>query len=168
MPEGFHPFPSRTRKLRPPGPMILGAQAPGKVGHRQVNKQKTISNQIVFLCFCNTVRKQGLGSTRSGSTLLEFTLQVAMWRKSHPTFVTLLEFSLRVAVWRKARPPFVYRTRKLRIHTAGVCVISRSVAKSSSAFRSRAKDTWSIAPGKVGHRQVNKRKTISYEVVFLC
>jgi hypothetical protein len=48
MPEGFHPFPSRTRKLRPPGPMILGAQAPGKVGHRQV-KQKTISNEVVFL-----------------------------------------------------------------------------------------------------------------------
>ncbi|WP_207642505.1 hypothetical protein, partial [Desulfosporosinus sp. I2] len=64
----------------------------------------------------------------------------------------------------------VYRTRKLRIHTAGVCVTSRSVAKGSSfatkssfvvggsaimstghyrAFRSRAKDTWSIAPGKV-------------------
>ncbi|WP_206752193.1 hypothetical protein, partial [Desulfosporosinus fructosivorans] len=37
------PFVSRTRKLRPPGPMILGAQAPGKVGHRQVNMQKAIS-----------------------------------------------------------------------------------------------------------------------------
>ncbi|MCO5388252.1 MAG: hypothetical protein NHB14_23465 [Desulfosporosinus sp.] len=51
--------------------------------------------------------------------------------------------------------------------------MSRSVAKSSSAFRisntevktSRAKDTWSIAPGKVGHRQVNKRETISNEIV---
>ena len=54
-----------------------------------------------------------------------------------------------------------YRTRKLRIHTAGVCVTSCSVAKGSSAFRSRAKDTWSIAPGKVGHRQVNRQTTIS-------
>ncbi|WP_140419027.1 hypothetical protein [Desulfosporosinus sp. FKB] len=51
---------------------------------------------------------------------------------------------------------FVYRTRKLRIHTAGVCVSGRSVAKGSSAFRSRAKDTWGIAPGKVGHRQVKQ------------
>ncbi|ODA39008.1 hypothetical protein DSBG_4234 [Desulfosporosinus sp. BG] len=33
-------FVYRTRKLRPSGPMILGAQAPGKVGHRQVNKRK--------------------------------------------------------------------------------------------------------------------------------
>ena len=35
------PFVYRTRKLRPPGPIILGAQAPGNVGHRQVNKQET-------------------------------------------------------------------------------------------------------------------------------
>ncbi|MDO0823722.1 hypothetical protein, partial [Desulfosporosinus nitroreducens] len=61
---------------------------------------------------------------------------------------------------------FSNRTRKLRIHTAGESVTSRSVAKGSSAFRSRAKDTWSIAPGKVGHRQVNKRKTTFNEVVF--
>ncbi|WP_207642581.1 hypothetical protein, partial [Desulfosporosinus acididurans] len=38
------------------------------------------------------------------------------------------------------------RTRKLRIHTAGVCVWGRSVAKGSSAFRSRAKDTWGAGP----------------------
>ncbi|MDA8222610.1 MAG: hypothetical protein M0Z35_13150 [Desulfitobacterium hafniense] len=44
--------------------------------------------------------------------------------------------------------------------------MSRSVAKGSSAFRSRAKDTWSIAPGKLGHRQVTSKKTISNEVVF--
>ncbi|ODA39378.1 hypothetical protein DSBG_3854 [Desulfosporosinus sp. BG] len=36
-------FVYRTRKLRPSGPMILGAQAPGKVGHRQVNKQRPFS-----------------------------------------------------------------------------------------------------------------------------
>ncbi|EGW37249.1 hypothetical protein DOT_4788 [Desulfosporosinus sp. OT] len=36
------------RKARPlfvSGPMILGAQAPGKVGHRQVNKQNAISTR---------------------------------------------------------------------------------------------------------------------------
>ncbi|MBC2725535.1 MAG: hypothetical protein HGJ98_03440 [Desulfosporosinus sp.] len=31
--------------------------------------------------------------------------------------------------------------------------MSRSVAKSSFAFRSRAKDTWGIAPGKVGSKR---------------
>ena len=34
----------------------------------------------------------------------------------------------------------------VRIHTAGVFVISRSVAKGSSAFRSRAADTWGASP----------------------
>ena len=86
MPEGFHPFPYRTRKLRPPGPMILGAQAPGKVGHRQVTSEKTISNEVVFSVSSYTVN-QGPGF--------------------HP----------------------------FGIHTAGVCVTSRSVAKGSSAFR---------------------------------
>jgi hypothetical protein len=33
--EGAHPVPSRTRQLSPPAPMVLGAQAPGRVGHRQ-------------------------------------------------------------------------------------------------------------------------------------
>ena len=35
--EGTHPVPSRTRQLSPPAPMVLGAQAPGRVGHRQEN-----------------------------------------------------------------------------------------------------------------------------------
>ena len=32
---GPHPFPSRTRKLRPPAPMVLGGQPPGRVGRRR-------------------------------------------------------------------------------------------------------------------------------------
>ena len=64
LPEGFYPFPSRTRKSRPPGPMILGSQDPGKVGRRQVNKQKTISYGVVF-CVSYTVRTKHRGSTRS-------------------------------------------------------------------------------------------------------
>src|SRR5438445_13841368 len=32
MPEGPHPFPSRTRKLNPPGPMVLRWQRRGRVG----------------------------------------------------------------------------------------------------------------------------------------
>ena len=50
MPEGFHPFPSRTRKLRPPGPMILGLQSPGKVGRCQVNVERP-SCKRWSLCF---------------------------------------------------------------------------------------------------------------------
>ena len=30
-----HPFPSRTRQLSPPAPMVLGARAPGRVGRRR-------------------------------------------------------------------------------------------------------------------------------------
>src|SRR5439155_6292276 len=30
-----HPFPSRTRKLSPPSPMVLGGQPPGRVGRRR-------------------------------------------------------------------------------------------------------------------------------------
>src|SRR5438067_12625609 len=34
---GKHPFPSRTRKLRPPAPMVLPLLSGGRVGRRQVN-----------------------------------------------------------------------------------------------------------------------------------
>ena len=32
LPRGFHPFPSRTRKLSPAGPMVLHAKVCGRVG----------------------------------------------------------------------------------------------------------------------------------------
>src|SRR5260370_26923488 len=35
IPEGPHPFPSRTRKLSPPGPMVLRWQRRGRVGRRR-------------------------------------------------------------------------------------------------------------------------------------
>lgn len=35
MAEGFHTYPSRTRPLSPPAPMVLGPQGPGRVGRRQ-------------------------------------------------------------------------------------------------------------------------------------
>ena len=38
--EGPHPFPSRTRPLSPPAPMVLGAKAPGRVGPHQENNLK--------------------------------------------------------------------------------------------------------------------------------
>src|ERR1700760_894431 len=33
---GPHPFPSRTRQLSPPAPMIVGPQGPPKVGRRRI------------------------------------------------------------------------------------------------------------------------------------
>jgi hypothetical protein len=35
MAEGNHAYPSRTRPLSPPAPMVLGPQGPGRVGRRQ-------------------------------------------------------------------------------------------------------------------------------------
>ena len=37
---GSHPFPSRTRQLSPPAPMIVGPQGPSKVGRRQIKFKK--------------------------------------------------------------------------------------------------------------------------------
>ena len=36
MAAGKHPFPSRTRKLRPSAPMVLGGRPPGRVGRRRI------------------------------------------------------------------------------------------------------------------------------------
>ena len=97
-----------------------------------------------------------------GSSVDKFCLELRL-RRICPLdiFVTLQEHVLRVAVWRKAHPTFVSRTRKLRIHTAGVCVISRSVAKGSSAFRSRADNTWGAGPWEGRLSPGNKQETIS-------
>src|SRR5512147_2280044 len=35
IPEGPHPIPSRTRKLSPPGPMVLQGKLCGRVGRRR-------------------------------------------------------------------------------------------------------------------------------------
>src|SRR4051812_33106947 len=35
-----HPFPSRTRKLSPPAPMVLGGKPPGRVGRRRIFLEK--------------------------------------------------------------------------------------------------------------------------------
>ena len=129
MPEGFHPFPSRTRKLRPPGPMILGAQAPGKVGHRQVNKRKDyLLRGSLFCVSYETTRR---GSTRSdphcwslrhesqcGESLVRLSYRQVTSEKTISHEVVFSVFSYET----KGRGS----TRS--IHTAGVFVISRSVA----------------------------------------
>ena len=66
MPEGFHPFPYRTRKLRPPGPMILGLQNPGKVGRRQVNARDYLLDGLFAFYYVKTLKcRFARGSTRS-------------------------------------------------------------------------------------------------------
>ena len=35
-----HPFPSRTRPLSPPAPMVLGGRPPGRVGRRRISRKK--------------------------------------------------------------------------------------------------------------------------------
>lgn len=49
MSEGIHPFPSRTRQLSPPEPMVLGAKAPGRVGRRQNNFKDTSIYGVSFV-----------------------------------------------------------------------------------------------------------------------
>ena len=39
--EGSHPFPSRTRKLSPPAPMVLGTGVPGRVGRCRISQTDT-------------------------------------------------------------------------------------------------------------------------------
>src|SRR5260370_27150322 len=50
-PRGFHPFPSRTRKLRPAGPIVLHAKVCGRVGRRRIKIPKaSLSDEIGLLC----------------------------------------------------------------------------------------------------------------------
>jgi hypothetical protein len=42
MAEGFHSFPSRTRPLSPPAPMVLGVKTPGRVGRCQAKQTHPI------------------------------------------------------------------------------------------------------------------------------
>jgi len=36
---GYHPFPYRTRQLRPSAPMVVGPQGPSRVGQRQIQNE---------------------------------------------------------------------------------------------------------------------------------
>jgi hypothetical protein len=53
LPEGSHPFPYRTRKLSPPGPMVLRGQLRGRVGRRrdyfaQETAQRILAGPFLF------------------------------------------------------------------------------------------------------------------------
>ena len=52
LPRGFHPFPSRTRKLSPAGPMVLYAKVCGRLGRRRIKLKKApFRNEWGLLCF---------------------------------------------------------------------------------------------------------------------
>ena len=46
---GVHLFPFRTEKLSPPAPMVLGAQAPGRVGRRPFDSKGPFRGPSLFL-----------------------------------------------------------------------------------------------------------------------
>jgi len=48
---GIHLFPFRTEKLSPPAPMVLGAQAPGRVGRRPVLAKAAERRPSAFVDF---------------------------------------------------------------------------------------------------------------------
>jgi hypothetical protein len=50
---GVHPVPSRTRPLSPPAPMVLGAQAPGRLGRRQPPARFPPPFKILYLSDLN-------------------------------------------------------------------------------------------------------------------
>src|SRR5947209_10647692 len=53
LPRGFHPFPSRTRKLSPAGPIVLHAKVCGRVGrcrHKIKAIERNLGGLFLFLC----------------------------------------------------------------------------------------------------------------------
>ncbi len=51
MAEGIHAFPSRTRPLSPPAPMVLEPQGSGRVGHCQAIDSKKLTTLMVSFFF---------------------------------------------------------------------------------------------------------------------
>ena len=51
MAAGLHPFPSRTRQLSPPAPMIVGPQGPSKVGRCQISEKKRLAAKAAGFFF---------------------------------------------------------------------------------------------------------------------
>lgn len=74
LPEGPHPISSRTRKLSPPGPMVLQSYLCGRVGRRRILFQ-TRSRKLgrVFLCpFSGPSRAVEPGGVHAAGTCVAF------------------------------------------------------------------------------------------------
>ncbi len=48
--EGLHAYPSRTRPLSPPAPMVLGPKGPGRVGRCQAHEVTADFQRWLFCC----------------------------------------------------------------------------------------------------------------------
>ena len=72
IPRGKHPFPSRTRQLSPPGPMILRWQRRGKVGRCQDKNKRlsTPSRAFFFFPFRSRCSAQPEGRDRKNALAL--------------------------------------------------------------------------------------------------
>ena len=51
IPRGSHPFPSRTRKLSPAGPIVLYAKVCGRVGRRRIKIKALFRNEWSLFLF---------------------------------------------------------------------------------------------------------------------
>jgi hypothetical protein len=71
---GIHPFPFRTRKLRPTAATILGPQGPGKIARRQIQyKTKASESNLGGLLLFNHHTQRVLADVVHGSMLDTFT-----------------------------------------------------------------------------------------------
>src|SRR5438309_5172720 len=60
IPWGYHPFPSRTRKLSPAGPIVLYAKVCGRVGRRRIKSKRLHSEMNGAFCISGQVKTSPL------------------------------------------------------------------------------------------------------------
>ena len=121
----------------------------------------SIGSHTAGVCVTGRSVAKSSSAFRVRSTLQESASQVAVWRKSHPLFVTLLEYALWVAVWRKAHPPFVPGPMILGAQAPGKVESTLQEYALRDAVWRKARPPF-VSPGK------QAKMTISNEVVFLC
>src|SRR6185437_168817 len=74
IPRGSHPFPSRTRKLSPAGPIVLHGKLCGRVGHRRHYKGSVPKKELSLFRFTaasklrspEAAKQRGTGRPRPG------------------------------------------------------------------------------------------------------
>src|SRR6185437_4732159 len=82
LPRGFHPFPSRTRKLSPAGPIVLCEKVYGRVGRRRIKTKAPFRNEWRLIRFWSN-RKTSLLITRI--ELISADLFVRFWSAAAPS-----------------------------------------------------------------------------------
>jgi hypothetical protein len=85
LPRGIHPFPSRTRKLSPAGPMVLHAKVCGSVGRRR-HKNKGHSEKSEWPFSLVTEHPES------------YNLQMLLFRKPAKASKSMLVFAIVLAI----------------------------------------------------------------------